>query len=184
MSWGWAVAEDQTLANFLYVESGFDPVSVETAISCPRSLGLTNCVLTFFAHGLSGCFCGVKHGSSLNSYHTVKVGLPQGTVISPIPFNVVVATTFNLTHVLGPVISTTVSAEPCIYLNVRKKYLPVKTCYPGILVGTLQPLWVWAFSWQLPNPSICPFNGTRFGAMKFLYAWVSVTVQRACPFVE
>lgn len=80
-----------TLAAFLDVQSAFDRVGARTAVDNLQALGLRGRLLCFLQRYLNGRVFSVKLGNVVSSSRPLLRGLPQGSVLSPTLFNVVMA---------------------------------------------------------------------------------------------
>ncbi|GFU64610.1 probable RNA-directed DNA polymerase from transposon X-element [Trichonephila clavipes] len=76
------------LALFVDVEAAFDKVWWFECIQKLQTLGVCNNMLMWIRNFISQRFSAVRFGNGISSFKQSETGLPQGTVISPILFNI------------------------------------------------------------------------------------------------
>lgn len=80
-----------TLAVFLDVGKAYDPMSATTVLSCLKDLGLSGRVIRFLRGFLKGRTFAVKLSATLSDPRPLKIGLPKGSVLTPLLFWVVMS---------------------------------------------------------------------------------------------
>ncbi|GFV83855.1 probable RNA-directed DNA polymerase from transposon BS [Trichonephila clavipes] len=76
------------LALFVDFEAAFDKVWRLKCIQKLQTLGVCNNMLMWIRNFISQRFSAVRFGNAISSFKQSETGLPQGTVISPILFNI------------------------------------------------------------------------------------------------
>ncbi|GFW71054.1 probable RNA-directed DNA polymerase from transposon BS [Trichonephila clavipes] len=76
------------LALFVYFEASFDKVWRLKCIQKLQTLSVCNNMLMWIRNFISQRFSAVRFGNAISSFKQSETGLPQGTVISPILFNI------------------------------------------------------------------------------------------------
>ncbi|GFT91162.1 probable RNA-directed DNA polymerase from transposon X-element [Trichonephila clavipes] len=76
------------LALYVDFEAAFDKVWRLKCIQKLQTLGVCNNMLTWIRNFISQRFSAVRFGNAISSFKQSETGLPQGTVISPILFNI------------------------------------------------------------------------------------------------
>ncbi|GFX59244.1 probable RNA-directed DNA polymerase from transposon BS [Trichonephila clavipes] len=76
------------LALFVDFEAAFDKVWRLNCIQKLQTLGVCNNMLMWIRNFISQRFSAVRFGNAISSFKQSETGLPQGTVISPILFNI------------------------------------------------------------------------------------------------
>ncbi|GFV28938.1 probable RNA-directed DNA polymerase from transposon BS [Trichonephila clavipes] len=76
------------LALFVDFEAAFDKVWRLKCIQKLQTLGVCNNMLMWIRNFISQRFSAVRFGNAISSFTQSETGLPQGTVISPILFNI------------------------------------------------------------------------------------------------
>lgn len=82
---------EYTLAVFLDVKKAYDRIGADIAVASLRSMGIRGRLLWFLGGYLQGGSIRVKLGSTVSSSRLLHVGLPKGSVLSPLLFNMVMA---------------------------------------------------------------------------------------------
>ncbi|KAG0421471.1 hypothetical protein HPB47_002637 [Ixodes persulcatus] len=80
-----------TVAVFLDVERAYDGVPLSTILRRLTEAGLTGKIQAFLANFLAGRKIQVCSGRTVSSTRVLRRGLPQGSVLSPVIFNIVMA---------------------------------------------------------------------------------------------
>ncbi|KAM7304738.1 uncharacterized protein ISCGN_014638 [Ixodes scapularis] len=84
-----------TIAVFLDVERAYDSVPLPTVLKRMTEIGLTGKIQKFLANFLTGRKIQIRSEGTVSSPRVLHRGLPQGSVLSPVLFNIVMATLPN-----------------------------------------------------------------------------------------
>lgn len=118
-----------TLAVFLNVQQAYHRVRVDALIHCLSTIGLTRHITTTrdLHNYLTGGTFPVNLGSIRRSSRPLMVGIPQGSTLSPIVFNVALADTVPTSPRGGITITTTRHVDDqCIWADSTQMRLLTK----------------------------------------------------------
>ena len=79
-----------TLASFCYVKKAYDSVWHARLLYKLKNIGITGMMFQYFKNVLSEiCIC-ARVGKTYSSNKTIDMGIPQGSIIAPILFNIII----------------------------------------------------------------------------------------------
>ncbi len=73
---------------YLDISKAYDCVWIQGLVFKLASIGVTGRLLTWINNFLTGRSICVRVGSNISEFRDVKTGVPQGAVISPLLFNI------------------------------------------------------------------------------------------------
>ncbi|GFW84123.1 putative RNA-directed DNA polymerase from transposon BS [Trichonephila clavipes] len=83
---------------------------------------------------LSRCFLNIKYGNSRSGYVQTRQGLPQGSVLSPVLFNIMVSDLLSFIDNAGPEINSLLYADDLVLWSTGSDIPKLKSTLNSVLV--------------------------------------------------
>lgn len=80
-----------TVAVFLDIEKAYDSIWIQRLLFKMASMGITGAILAWLKNFVTGRSMCVRIGDQKSNHKTISNGVPQGAVISPILFNIMMS---------------------------------------------------------------------------------------------
>ncbi|GFV42044.1 probable RNA-directed DNA polymerase from transposon BS [Trichonephila clavipes] len=128
------------LALFVDFEAAFDKVWRLKCIQKLQTLGVCNNMLMWIRNFISQRFSAVRFGNAISNFKQSETGLPQGTVISPILFNIFINDLPDLLESDGLTNTALFVDDLAIWCSTPKRY---QSKLNTILNLTLERLHLW-----------------------------------------
>jgi hypothetical protein len=143
------------LATFVDFESAYDRVWRLRSLQKLQFLGICGNMFTWIKNFVSQRFSAVRYGEAVSKFRQTETGLPQGTVISPILFNIFIN---DLVDFLSPVVESALFADDLVmWGSAEKKH---QDNLNGTLNAALMKLDLWCQENGMKvnrNKTVCQF---------------------------
>ncbi len=114
------MAKQSVVAVFLDLEKAFDLMWTKGVIFQLKSKGITNRMLKWIDNFLSGRNIRVRLGQDHAEYQSVENGCPQGSVLSPLLFNIIIDTLYDELTTKNPELFLSQFADDSTIWHVHK----------------------------------------------------------------
>jgi ribonuclease HI len=148
--------KESTVAVYLDISKAYDCVWIQGLMFKLASIGVTGRLLGWIKNFLTGRSLCVRVGSHLSEFRDVKTGVPQGAVISPLLFNIML---YDFPSFPSLVNKLLFADDITIYTRVKK---PIQA--ESVLQPCLEKISLWGRRWKFR------FSGEKSAAMVFTRA--------------